>query len=972
MTYDDLERYRNNPARAINRCFQEIEDALGTGPGSINAAGHPFSYALDMIVATQYNFAVRNGDGIAKRFPTHARTIADLAANMSDEDWYGVFAEPSGTTFRWMIAMDELEKRALPFTEVVGTAVNNYRKLELPSDTIFTVAGIPFLLENPVEIRLMEHGGLQIVYNSEKQSPLYPLSSNSPRYEELNIDDQRYLSIHLPVRQLEVKEKPATAVNMAVGFRDRIDYNDKLYAVRAFITPDGSTRRSEMAVVFNNDVFDPAMPTLTIDMIRDGVYEASIPSVYLQSGMALGRITILTYTTRGKMNQDLSTLRTKEHTYAYYDYSNPQGKLSGYSVPLRSASTVTLDTIEPVVGGLDSASFQELKNMVVYRHRRRQVPVSNSDLTQTLLRNGYDSVKSIDFVTNRLYRTTKDLPIQETKLFEDESLARFNSSIGTYTGTHLASLEELISTANAIDNGRRITIPRGAVFDITEQTARFVPKYEIEQLKRAGNQTKIDVSGERSLVYTPFMYVIDTSDNRASIRTYRTDRPQIRYQTFRYENASLGIQAGIGQINITVDEEGYTIGIVTKSSEAYKKLADTSVGIQMSLNTEGSNALASIRGKLKGLNKDKERVWEFKIPSRFDITDRDEIDLRGFQQFGRPQDEVRVKLEEIATFIFTYAGDGQVLRSPSDGKIDQSLFEQLSVAIIETEYRVQFGKRLSSLYARIRPIIGPAQYAKYTDNVPAVYKEDVYKYENGKLVIVDGKAVLEHKAGETRYNADGSPVWEHEKGTTVYDQDDKPVLLHPRLLKYHWDFIGFDFNYLLSQDEYDATYVGLVEDFFANEVNDWLTDLNKSTLDETTILFKPRSTMGFTQVILNEGIEKTIRTDIGFTVTYYLNDEGMADNDLKNSLIKNTHQVTNEHLRSKTFSVSELTRVLKSSDVLDVKIIATAGNEPVDVITNIDDTNGFSVRKELDQTSDQLLTIKESIEIMFKRHMPRS
>lgn len=75
----------------------------------------------------------------------------------------------------------------------------------------------------------------------------------------------------------------------------------------------------------------------------------------------------------------------------------------------------------------------------------------------------------------------------------------------------------------------------------------------------------------------------------------------------------------------------------------------------------------------------------------------------------------------------------------------------------------------------------------------------------------------------------------------------KPVMLHPRLIKYHWDFIGFDFNYLLSQDDYDATYVGLVEDFFANEVNDQLVEFNKQAIDETRILFKPRSTMGFTQ-----------------------------------------------------------------------------------------------------------------------------
>jgi hypothetical protein len=278
---------------------------------------------------------------------------------------------------------------------------------------------------------------------------------------------------------------------------------------------------------------------------------------------------------------------------------------------------------------------------------------------------------------------------------------------------------------------------------------------------------------------------------------------------------------------------------------------------------------------------------------------------------------------------------------------------------------------LRSLYTRIRPVVGAAQYAKYTENVPDVYPDDVYKKENGKLVIVDGKAVLEHRKGEPRMTNEvpPKPIWKYLKDQTVYDEKGQPVLLHPRLIKYHWDFIGFDFNYILSQDEYDETYVGLVEDFFANEVNDQLVTFNKQSIDETRILFKPRSTMGFTQIVINEGIEKTIRSDIKLSVTYYLTDEGITDPDLQNVLIKNTHKVANDEVRKQTFSLSTLIAALRSSDIIDVKVVAMAGNDLVDVITNVDDTNGFSIRKALDQTSDRLLTIREDIEIIFKRHL---
>lgn len=971
MTFDELEAMANNPSRVITTVFKEIETTFNAGSGTINAKGHPFAYAVDLIVGTNYGFISRLGDITAKKYPVHARNLADLSKVMCDEDWYGVFSEPSNLTWRWMISEEVLNAVAIPYVDTDGTQVNSYKKLVIPQDTQFYVAGIPFLLENPVEIRVMDHGGYQVVYDSTYDSPLKPLVGNSPDREILNIDNRKYLSVHLPMRQLEITEWGPSPVNVTTGFRSSIDFKDKLFAIRAFITPDGSDNRYEMSVVYNNDNFDPNQPTLTVDLIDDSTFEASIPSVYLQNGTALGRITILIYTTKGAYSQDLSTLKSQEYKAAYYDFRNKEGKLATYSEPLRGINEVKLDVITPISGGLNGSTFSELKNMVIYGHRRRQIPISNSDFTQTLERFGYDSIKSIDNVSNRLYRTTKDLPIQGNKLFDDESMSRFNSSVGTHTGTILTSLEELVASGNAIDNGRRVTVVSGTVFDITEQTNRLLPLHEVNTLIGSNNQTKIDVMAEKSMVYTPFMYVIDTTNDRAAVRCYRVASPEIKYQTFRYENANLGIQVSIDSIGIVSNKTGYTINIKTKSSDAYKDLSDDDVGIQLMFKTAGSNVSATLRGTLLGRTEDRERIFSFTLGSNFDIDDNNYIDFKGFKQFGRVQDEIRVELDETANFIFTYAGDDQVLRSTSDFKIDQTLFSRLNVSIIETEYKVSFGKALRSLYTRIRPVIGAAQYAKYTENVPDVYPEDVYKKEDGRLVIVDGKAVLEYRKGEPRMtnSVPPQPIWKYLAGQTVYNEKGEPVMLHPRLIKYHWDFIGFDFNYILSQDEYDGSYIGLVEDFFANEVNDQLANFNKQAIDETRILFKPRSTMGFTQIVINEGIEKTIRTDIKLSVTYYLSDEGISDNDLQNVLIANTHKVANDELRKQTFSLSSLITALRTPDIIDAKVIAKAGNDFVDVISNVDDTNGFSIRKVLDQTSDRLLTIREDIEIVFKRHL---
>lgn len=970
MDFNELALISNSPTRVINTLYNRIEESLNNG-GKINVKGDPFSYAVDLIVGTNYGYISRNGDAMASIYPVHARSIKDLSKVMTDEDWIGVFSSPSELTFRWILGEETLNREAIEYTDVDGSQINRYRKLVLPPDAKFTIAGITYLLETPVEIRVLEHGGYQVVYDSSYQNPLKSLVTNAPDKEVINHNGTKWLAIHLPLRQVDVIEGPLEPVNGTAGFSKTITHPDKLYAVRAFITPDGSTTRREMAVVYNNETFDPNMPTLVIDILDDHTFQCSIPTVYLENGTGLGRVTTLTYVTQGEMSRDRASLSDQPIKVEYFDYRNVGGALGPYSAPLRGINEVQSDVITGITGGFNAMSFQELKNTIIYGHRRRQLPVSNSDLTQTLIGMGYDSVKSIDTVTRRLIRTTKDLPIQQNKLFEDEGLARFNSAIGTYTGSIMTSMNEIVASGNAIDNGKRITVLRGAVMDITNQTARIVPVYERDALQNASNQLKIDTMGRKSMVYLPFMYVIDSSNDRAEVRCYRVAKPEIMYQLFRYENANLGVQVSVGMINVISNNNGYVIQIKTKSDDAYKELDDSTVGIQMSFMSTGSNQPAVLRGQLKGRTEDKERIWEFDLRSQFDIDSQNQLDLRGFTQFGRPQAEIRVDLDEQANFIFTYGGDGLVLKSSADFKIDQTLFDKPNIAIIETEYRVIFGKDLGAMYTNIRPMVGPAQYRKYEQNVPAVYPEDVYQTKpgSGELVIIDGKAVLEHRKGEPIINTDGTPRWEHLAGHTMYDENDQPILLAPRELKYFWDFIGFDFNYLLSQDEYDARYVEAVEDFFSNEVNEEIRRVSRTLLDETKIMFKPRSTMGFTQVTLNEGISKTIRTDIRLSVVYYLSDEAMADEDLKTALKTNTHMLSNEKLRKDTFSVSDLTASLRSNDVIDVKVVASAGIDNVDVITNVDDTNGFSVRKVLDQTSDRILTIKEDIEIEFKRHL---
>lgn len=974
MDFDELTRMSNNPSRVIATVFNNVESAFLAGSGTLNSGSHPFAYMVDLVVATGYGFISKLGDTEAKSFAVHARNIGELSRQMSDEDWYGVYGDPSKTQIRFIISEETLKEVAVRFDEVDGNLNNTYRKLVIPPDTEFTIGGIQFLLENPVEIRVMDHGGYQVVYDSTRQSPLNPLTTNSPDVEYLEIDRRSYMAVHLPVRQLSIKEHANRPSNIAVGLRETIQFTDSLYAIRAFITADGDTSRNEMAVVFNNEIYDPNQPTLVVDLQTESSFEISIPSIYIQNGLGVGRVTILVYTTQGEYYRDLTTLKSHYHTAQYYDYFNDRGALNQYEKPFKTINDVLIDSIDPITGGRNAAPFQEIKDLIIYGHRKRLIPVSNTDISQFMMRNGYSSVKSIDFVTSRLYRVTKDLPLQEDKIYQDDATTRFNSSIGTHVGSILTSLEEMIGTGWGIDNGSRMTLLQRSVFDITKQTPSLTSRHDYDSLMAATNQGKIDALTGKTMVYNPFAYVFDTTRDRAVVRTYRVNKPVIKYQLFRAENTSLGLQVGVAQINTVADGEGYTITLSTKSSDSYKALDNDTVGVQLAFGIGSDrDSPVTMKGKLLGITEDKERVWEFRMPSRFDIDDTNEIDLAGFNQFGRPQDSVRVNLTETANFIFTYGGGSGTLLSNSDFRIDQNLFNTTNIAIIETEYSMEFARPLESLYTRIRPMVGEAQYKKYTADVPEVYKEDEFQYENGQLVIVDGKAVRLHRKGEPMLDANGKPMIRFFAGQTMYDDQDQPVPLEPRKMKYYFDFIGFDFNYMVSQDGYDTDYMNRIDDFFVDEVIAQLDSYNSIALDETKLVFKPRSTMGFTRVIIDESIERYLKTDLSFSVIYTLTKEGLRNENLKDNLTSSSHTIINNLLRQDTVSVSEIISNLRSNagtDLIDVRVNALAGSNGVEVITNVDTTNGFSVRKVIDQTVDRYLSIKEDIEVQFRKHLP--
>ena len=966
LTQAELELLAANPIRGINLVVNGIEESFFDGLKQINSKSHPAVLAYTLILGTGSGFFNRIADATSELHAKHARDMSQLSRNMSSQEMYGLFADPANSTLMFALSVETFMGLSRDRTEQQGNLSVTYKEMLIPKDTIIPITGYDFSIMNGIKIMYNERSGWNVIYDDDTNNPLFPIGTNLLVPEFRLSNDTRYLVIQIPVVQISCKGIENITSNSASGCVGNYNYTDHLYGIRAFLVNDSGMQ--EITVTYNQAVFDPLTVTLACDLdtVNKRVsYE--IPDVYISNGLGIGSIRIYTYTTKGALNKDLRDVSPSSIIPNYQDYRYGLGNLNPYSSSLKNASNVAWQASEQVKGGRIPTSFVEMKQRVIDGRQIRTLPITEKNVQGVALNNGYSSVLVIDYVTGRQYALSGELPYQDNK--------DFLSPMSCYVGSHLASISDLLGSGVAMDNGDRVTVPHNVLFDITNPTSILVNSFTKASYLAMTPEQKVDLLRDRTLVYTPFYYVLDVTDDQVSLRTYSLDTPRINAQTFVDKNPALGFSVDVGSISISHREDGYTIQLTTASDSAYKAMMNNQLGVQLSVQPPETSQTANLAGVLVGVTTAGERTWEFKLDSRFDIDLNDLIYFTSFNQFGSLQDKIRCSLSPELTFLFVVTGDQSVTQSTMDAKIDSSIFPEEMVAIIETKYSVTFGKRLGNIYSRIRPLIGEAQFKRYDVDIPARWKTTEWLRENGELVFGDDdQPILLHRAGDIIYKADGvTPELEYRAGVDIVYENGEPVELSPRQKKYHWDFVAFDGNYYFSKDAYDIEFALATKLYFTSTITGDMERLSAEALDMTKLFFQPRSKLGYQRVVINSNYEGVLRQDLSFVVTYYLTETGMRNQALKNALIASDPKQLNLALLNKTTISAEMlgnqvSSANTSQEVVAVKLSAVSGDTTVDVISNLDSLTGFSIRKRLELSADGLLGIRESVETVFMPH----
>jgi hypothetical protein len=617
-------------------------------------------------------------------------------------------------------------------------------------------------------------------------------------------------------------------------------------------------------------------------------------------------------------------------------------------------------------------SFEELRLRVIKNAMgAQQLPITNVQIEQALDRAGYQVVKNVDNITNRIFLATRAMPTpQDPTLLTAAAASIETVSFRTQNAVMLDSV---------IDNGTQITLTPETVYKNVNGITSMVPSQEVADLLALAAENRAQAITAANYLYTPFHYVLDMSNNEFDCRPYYLDAPTIDTKLFVAENDTTLLQVATGTYQIKRVTTGYELYVTTRSGDAYKAIPNSQVHVQLAFVPVGEKQRAYVNGVLVGTNAKGERTFKFDLSTNFKIDKKHNLNLTEFAMYS---DEV----------VLTYAGlltDFDVVYSVSSAMgavwrpnaVDQVLGDFLLpsriAGVTHEKLRVRFGHALTTLWARARSVISTVQLQTWEMDVPRLYDRTIYERDaNGAAVVIMDAGVptfnILHNPGDPVLDEEGLVVYQFRKGDVKMDPiTGEPLVANPRGMLRQIDLLLIEGAYRFASDSITTAYRTLL----TNTLVDWLVNelqtMTSRLLEQTRLYFYPKTTLGTVDVMVTNGQTKAINAGQAFKVSLYVSASVFANAELRERLSKATIAGISEALKGTTVSLDQMATVLRSAygnDVISVQVGGLGGSEAFQAVTLLNEENRLSIRKRLTAQADNSLIVEEDVTVDFVRH----
>lgn len=955
----DVLNYQYNPASIQSAILQKLTDATN-GTLEIVDPTNPFVFCLEAASVLTAANMVKNEVNTRKQYPVSAQTNEDLYLHMSDKDYANRFAIPSTTKFSILLPLDEV------LNKMVLDPITNIKKLVIPRNSFFTVINTNFSIQYPIEIRQLAHGGIQVVYDASIVSPLQTLTTNVIQHEIRQSIEGKYIYFDFDVQQFDIISQTGM-LNAATDFSLTTTLTDNFYYARVYAESfNGSWK--EIKTTHTDQIYDVNAPTAVIKVI-DKIVTVSIPQIYITTGLLTNGIRIDLYQTKGALDLILYEYPFSSFVATWQAYDTLD--LNEFVAPLNTFNTIIPFSTGVVSGGSNGITFDNLRIQVINNAiGAPSLPITSAQITTALSLNGYSIVKHVDNVTDRVFLATKGLPTPK-------DISLITPAAATIATVQVA-ISDLVQINSVIDNGSSVTITPDTIYQDINGIVRPLTTSQLHSLLAQPVNTLALTVTQGNYLYTPFHYVLDTSNNVFSVRPYYLDNPDVVTKLFVSENDTTLIPVNTGTYSIYKTASGYAITIITQSTAAYKALSDDQVQVQLSFIPNGEKDYAFLIGQLAGKTVDNERIFTFDIATNFNVDNTDHLSLTKFLMYNTQPRITKASLVTDFNIIYTTTApmDTQWSASAIDNKLGNFLLPSRVVGITQEVLRVRFGYALTTLWSRARSVVSTIPYKTYDVSVPRLYDQDVYARDSsGSAITIDGTGNpimnLLHSKGDPVLDADGQQTYLHLAGDVIKDSNGNPIPSDNRGMLRQISIMLIEGAYWFANDLAASNYrTTITQDIVSWLTND-LVNIGKQILEQTRVYFYPNTTLGTIRALVDNGVVKNIKAGQSFKVVLSVSNLVYNNIDLRAKISGITIKTINSQLSNATVSLDSIITALRASygdDVISFQVSGLGGVNNYSIITPMDESQRCSIQKRLTALSNNNLIVEEDVTCDFVKY----
>lgn len=958
---DEISNLPDSPTD-IQRLVADLMEDHQDGRYAIVDPTNPLAFLLEVATATSTAQISKIEAGLRSRYPSMCRDFQELYHHMSDKDYLDRFATPSRSEFTLWLDKNEINRLA-----VLGD--NDIRKVVIPADTYFTVNGLRFAIENPIEIRVMAHGGMQVVWDLSNPTQLHPPESNILDWDMMTatIDGRRIelLQIVIPAYQYKV-DVYNSRVSGSTRFKETYEFTDQFYHARVWVMENGDW--AEIKTTHSDQVYNPRVATAVLKVLENSV-EVTIPQIYQTNGLVKGPIRVDVLSTRGDINLAMDRY-SPEAFGVKWEYLSI--KPSAFIDAFMEHTQRELFSIGFTEGGSNGLTFDDMLARVINNSSNvPDVPITPTQFNSKLENMGYSVIKQKDTITSRLYLAAKALP--------PPTNGSTATSIGVTMDILESNLEYLQNNVQVHNNGERVTIKSGSLLKFDLSKLILLSTDEYNQLITATPDTQLSTVQNERLAILPFHYVLDTTNDNFETRAYYLDNPTVLNKQFVKENQSTGIVVATGGYELVKAEDGYLLNVRTNSGKTFKSLDNDQVFVQLSYKPVDEYNNAYINGDLLAVDEDGERLYQFKLGTNFDFDEDNNILLSSFSMFGSGSMATKAKLVtdfEITYIVSDYSKVG-LTHSELDSDTGGMLLPASTYAISREKLSLKFGDALTSLWRGSRSTVGSNAYEVYETDEIDVYEHDVYaEDEYGAIVHRDadtGEVIYNkiHAAGDPKLNPDGSVRYKHKVGWIKLDADQKPIVKTERAIIRHSYLLLLDGAYAFANDVNATEAYRETVERMVNWITKDISRLDGRLLENTDIWFYPKTAMGSVPVIVKDGARITMDSEQSVKVEYYLSKLVYDNLELRTSLNELALKTVSDHLTRSRVSISAIVEDIRKAggdDIIDVTVSGIGGDE-YSLITIDDDSRRFNLKKRLQLLPDGTVMVEDDLTVSYVQHV---